>query len=285
MPMTPLPTPPSISDPANFAARADAFCAALLLFQTEANALSSTAVTLSGGAMIATLGFCAATVGAPAAYGPSDTDTGIWWPAANTIGFTCGGAEIFRIDTTQMLLSKVVGAVVGTVGAPGIFFSGDTNTGMWGPVGGDIIAFSVGGLELLNLSAGLIVAKTALTVGAIGFGLLNSGGQSNGLKITGTAFTPVNAILANQVYLDAAATNGILINTSAATPIYFATNSALAMRIDSSQILRFEAASCIANGTVATVLGSLGPTGSATTVKKWLKMRDNAGGDLYIPCF
>lgn len=41
MPMTPLPTPPSRSDSANFATRGDAFMAALPTFVTEANALET----------------------------------------------------------------------------------------------------------------------------------------------------------------------------------------------------------------------------------------------------
>lgn len=40
MPITALPTPPSRSDPANFAVRADAFLGALPTFQSEANALA-----------------------------------------------------------------------------------------------------------------------------------------------------------------------------------------------------------------------------------------------------
>jgi hypothetical protein len=41
MPITPLPTPPSRSDPTNFAARGDAFMSALPTFATEANALQA----------------------------------------------------------------------------------------------------------------------------------------------------------------------------------------------------------------------------------------------------
>lgn len=40
-----------------------------------------------------------------------------------------------------------------------------------------------------------------------------------------------------------------------------------------------------ANGSVATVLGSIGPTGSHTTVQKWLTIIDNTGTTLYIPAF
>lgn len=39
-----------------------------------------------------------------------------------------------------------------------------------------------------------------------------------------------------------------------------------------------------ANGTVATVLGSVGPTGANTTVQEWLKV-DTPNGTRYIPCF
>lgn len=45
MPVTALPTPPSRSDPANFAARADAFHGALPTFATELNALQSDVAT------------------------------------------------------------------------------------------------------------------------------------------------------------------------------------------------------------------------------------------------
>jgi hypothetical protein len=45
------------------------------------------------------------------------------------------------------------------------------------------------------------------------------------------------------------------------------------------------AASFTANGAVATVLGSLGPTGSHTTVQTWLTFVDSGGTTRYVPCF
>jgi len=44
-------------------------------------------------------------------------------------------------------------------------------------------------------------------------------------------------------------------------------------------------ASFSANATVATVLGSLGPSGASTTVQKWLTIKDDGGVTRYIPCF
>jgi hypothetical protein len=40
-----------------------------------------------------------------------------------------------------------------------------------------------------------------------------------------------------------------------------------------------------ANGSVATVLGSLGPTGSHVAVQKWLQIVDNTGTVGWIPIF
>lgn len=39
------------------------------------------------------------------------------------------------------------------------------------------------------------------------------------------------------------------------------------------------------NASVATSLGSVGPTGSHTTVQKWLTIKDSSGNPFYIPCF
>jgi hypothetical protein len=40
-----------------------------------------------------------------------------------------------------------------------------------------------------------------------------------------------------------------------------------------------------ANGTVATAMSSLGPTGAHTTIQKWLTITDDAGNIGYVPVF
>ncbi len=40
-----------------------------------------------------------------------------------------------------------------------------------------------------------------------------------------------------------------------------------------------------ANGSVATVLGSLGPSGSRTTVQKWFQIKDASGNPFFIPAW
>lgn len=59
-----------------------------------------------------------------------------------------------------------------------------------------------------------------------------------------------------------------------------------AVRILQAGNVKFtNAANFSANGSVATSLGSVGPTGSHTTVQKWLTVVDNTGATLYIPAF
>jgi hypothetical protein len=63
-------------------------------------------------------------------------------------------------------------------------------------------------------------------------------------------------------------------------------SQAEALRILNSGRLKLTgAANFSANGSVATVLGSLGPAGSHTTVQRWLTLVDNAGTVLFIPAF
>ncbi|MDB5561195.1 MAG: hypothetical protein JWN11_613 [Hyphomicrobiales bacterium] len=60
--------------------------------------------------------------------------------------------------------------------------------------------------------------------------------------------------------------------------------AAEALRVKSNGQLKLAAGATAANGTVATSLGSLGPTGAHTTVQKWLAI-DIAGTTGWIPVF
>jgi hypothetical protein len=59
---------------------------------------ASGSVVITGGAQ--TIEFGAGTVSAPAITTTNDTNTGIYFPAADTIAFTEGGAEAMRIDSS-----------------------------------------------------------------------------------------------------------------------------------------------------------------------------------------
>lgn len=64
------------------------------------------------------------------------------------------------------------------------------------------------------------------------------------------------------------------------------TNIDLQIEPKGTGLVKFgNATSMVAPGSVATVLGSVGPTGASTTVQKWLSVKDSSGTQLYIPCF
>lgn len=86
------------------------------------------------------------TAATPAVQG-TDTNTGMFFPAADTIAFSEGGTEVMRINSAAQ-----VEYPAGTTALPSITASGDTNTGMWFPAA-DTIAFSEGGVEALRLNS------------------------------------------------------------------------------------------------------------------------------------
>lgn len=64
------------------------------------------------------------------------------------------------------------------------------------------------------------------------------------------------------------------------------TNVDLGIFCAGSGLVKFQGGSMMsANGSVATVLGSLGPSGSHTTVQEWLTVKDAASNVRFIPCF
>lgn len=63
-------------------------------------------------------------------------------------------------------------------------------------------------------------------------------------------------------------------------------NISLVLTPKGTGLVQFGTAGCFtANGSVATSVTSVGPTGSRTTVQKWLTINDSAGNPFYIPCF
>lgn len=118
--MTPLPTPPSTSDPTNFDARADAFLAALLVFQTEVNALGTPG--LGGGDMLADLGIAAEVSVASA------TTCNIGAAASNKVAIT-GTTPITSFGTTANRLKfiRFGGALTLTHNATSLILPGGAN--------------------------------------------------------------------------------------------------------------------------------------------------------------
>jgi hypothetical protein len=62
-------------------------------------------------------------------------------------------------------------------------------------------------------------------------------------------------------------------------------NSLIAQLNNNTGIAALAQGAFVANGAVASTVTSLGPTGSSTTIRKWLSAVDNTGSTVYIPCF
>lgn len=84
-----------------------------------------------------------------------DPDTGLYSPAANTLGITAGGANTFNFTSTGMNSPTTggasVGTAAGTITTPTYSFAGDAGTGWWRPAA-NTIAASVGTLEKFRIT-------------------------------------------------------------------------------------------------------------------------------------
>lgn len=124
----------------------------------------------------------AGTEAAPGIAFSSDLNTGIWRVAADTIGFSCNGAEVFELAPTGASVIgdlDVSGNITGTFGAfsattikvgdgtvllPSYSFTNDTADGFY-RIGSHNIGYSANGVKLLDLGAGVagVIGTLAVT--------------------------------------------------------------------------------------------------------------------------
>jgi hypothetical protein len=102
-----------------------------------ANTAAAGNFTTLGATGVAT--FSAGTVSAPAITTTGDTNTGIFFPAADTIAFTEGGVEAMRIDSNSLVL---IGTTTNSTNAKLQVGSGaftvNPSTNIFGTLGGDV---------------------------------------------------------------------------------------------------------------------------------------------------
>lgn len=91
--------------------------------------------------------FPAGAVGTPAITTSGDLNTGIFFPAADTIAFSEGGVEVARINSDAQIVT-----LAGTASLPALTFTGDLNTGIYSP-GADRIGFAEGGTQVGEFDA------------------------------------------------------------------------------------------------------------------------------------
>lgn len=117
--------------------------------------------------------------------------------AGNTVGEqwldTTGGTYVFKVwdgsawrsesgtfvDVNGDVMTGALGIIAGSAGSPGLYFSGDTNTGVFSP-SADALALSTGGSERLRIdSSGRLLVGASTSVW---------GGGIESMRTTGTQF-------------------------------------------------------------------------------------------------
>jgi hypothetical protein len=184
-----------------------------------ASTANTGAFTTLGASGVAT--FSAGTVSAPAITTTGDTNTGIYFPAADTIGFTEGGVEALRLNSNGQTSTSIAG----TASLPSFTRTGDENTGIFFPAA-DTIAFTEGGVESMRIDAsgnvgiGTAVPSAYGKLAVIGGGISTDSGYYN---FSGT-----------DTFRQLVAGGISYTGTLTATPIVFQVNNTERMRIDSS---------------------------------------------------
>jgi hypothetical protein len=155
----------------------------------------------------------------PAITTTGDTNTGIYFPAADTIGFTEGGVEALRLNSNGQTSTGIAGTAL----LPSFTRTGDENTGIFFPAA-DTIAFAEGGVEAMRLdsSGNLGIGTASPTSYQAGSRVvqINSATANTEIKLTnttsGTAATDglMVAQWGNDAYLWNGETGGILFGTS-----------------------------------------------------------------------
>jgi len=213
---------------------------------------TTTAVTINSSQGVE---FNAGAVGTPSITTTGDTNTGIFFPAADTIAFTEGGVEAMRINS-----SGNVGIGTGSPqvklelsgAGPVIFRLNDTVTNYWQLESNSYLAFNRGGTEAARFDSS----------GNLGIGTTS---PSSTLHLSGTlpilTFTDSNDSSTSRVYQDneAFAIDVDFANAKASSNLQFRIDNTERARIDSSGNLLVGATSAVLTTSRLTV-----DTGSST---------------------
>jgi hypothetical protein len=128
----------------------------------------------------------------------TDANTGMFFPAADTIAFAEGGVEAMRINSDSQLVTTA-----GSASLPAITTTGDTNTGMFFPAA-DTIAFATAGTEDFRIGS----------AGQLGIQGANYGTSGQVLTSGGSGAAPTWSTPSSGGVTSLTAGNGITVSAS-----------------------------------------------------------------------
>jgi hypothetical protein len=219
-----------------------------------------------------------------------------------------GGTGSFPIGSTGTIIKATGGGTVTTaIDMSTINFTGNIlsfpscsltnlgvlNLGATGVSTGAVVLFGTtsGAIVLnANATATLLSSNQPFQTGAVGVvaGGVTIAGLTSGSATLTCSNTGGILQTANAFATTSTLASGSVGTTSGQLTLNGSTSGSVALTTPnaSAGLLQFASAgSFSANAAVATVLGSVGPTGSHTAVQKWLTIVDNTGTTGYIPVF
>ena len=226
---------------------------------------------------------------------------------AASIGVTIASATTVWSFSSGFLTAtgtQVIANDEGSAALPSYSFTGDLNTGAY-QGGADIYGIATAGAERMTIDAtGDVIftqgvstsgSPAALTVTGAAHTTLAAGVQASAIvfNLAQTVQFATGALATQRAVRIEAPTYGFVgastITTAATVYISGAPVAGTNATITSAYSLWIDAGlpridSTTPNALVATVLGSVGPTGANTTVQEWLTIDIN-GTTRYIPCF
>jgi hypothetical protein len=210
---------------------------------------------------------------------PSDTNTGMYSVGADDLGFSTGGTLRFDISTTAFTGTLPFRGQDGTVSAPALSFSGDTDTGLY-RVGANTIGVTVNGSNIaqflgngageIDLSNGTASFPSFSFISDTDTGMYRAGANALAFAAGGTAFAVGTASVFSmqtgiqlQSYDGSAGTPGISFFSDTDTGFYRDTANQIGIGLGGVT------AGQIAQGTfTATYTGfTANPTGTATWMR------------------
>lgn len=97
----------------------------------------------------------------------SDTNSGMYLASADNLSLTTGGVARLNITNSTITSTEPILVPIGTVGAPGLAFSGDSNTGIFS-IAADVIGIVANGTESLRITDSVVRTFSTLRMGVDG---------------------------------------------------------------------------------------------------------------------